>query len=365
MFMKTRNTHKVMLAFLLITVTTTVVYGRGASASASGSSPAAAESRNTITIHDDANRDVTIALPITRVALLDSGLGAALSALGVLDRIVGTHQSLQTKLYGVAVDVPMVATNSSINYELLAEVTPQLALSATSHHGYVSDSDHLDEFGIQFIALDLRTPSRMRDDLRILGRIFQREAQAQKIIDFYDKYQRIIDERLATVPAQDRPKVYFEMHAGALHTGSPASQFFQQVELAGGINIARGLEDNILADDTEVSAEWVAEKDPDFILREVSALRYIATDIAPIKAQYDEICARPGFATIKAVTNKHILLVGNDILSRPGYIVGVCYLAKSFYPNLFTDFDIEAINREWFAIVYPGFPLEGIWTYSE
>jgi hypothetical protein len=45
--------------------------------------------------------------------------------------------------------------------------------------------------------------------------------------------------------------------------------------------------------------------------------------------------------------------------------VGVCYLAKCFYPELFADFDIEAINREWFAIAYPGYPLEGIWTYSE
>jgi iron complex transport system substrate-binding protein len=155
------------------------------------------------------------------------------------------------------------------------------------------------------------------------------------------------------------------MHAGPLHTGSPASQFYQQVELAGGRNIARDLADNLLADDTEVSAEWVAQKNPDIIVREVSALRYTANDSTPIKASYDEIRARPGFASINAVKNKKIFLIGNDIHSRPGYIVGVCYFAKSFYPELFADFDIEAINREWFAIAYPGYSLEGIWTYSE
>jgi iron complex transport system substrate-binding protein len=339
----------------------TPLFARGAAAPRTPEPGSAA----TVTVRDDANRDVTLTLPVERVALLDSGLGTALSALGVLDRIVGTHQSLQTKLYGAAANVPMVATYSAINYEALAETRPQLVLSATSHHGFVSDSDHLDEFGIKYVALDLRTPSKMRDDITLLAKLFQREEAGQRIIAFYDKYQRIIDQRLASVPENRRPWVYLEMHAGPLHTGSPASQFYQQVELAGGRNIARDLADNALADDTEVSAEWVAQKNPDFIVREVSGLGYTATDTAPIKAVYDEIRARPGFGTINAVKNRNIVLIGNDIHSRPGYIVGVCYFAKCFYPELFADFDIEAINREWFAIAYPGYPLEGIWTYSE
>ncbi|MDR0707101.1 MAG: ABC transporter substrate-binding protein [Treponema sp.] len=350
---------KGLLVLVLAGLVAGGVFARGA---ADSRSP---QSGNTITVRDDANRDVTVNLPVERVALLDSGLGTAMSALGVLDRIVGTHQALQTKLYGAAANAPMIATYAEINYEALAGSRPQLVLSATSHHGYVSDSDHLDEFGIKYIALDLRTPSKMRNDITILARLFQREEAGQRIIAFYDKYQRIIDQRLAAVPESSRPWVYLEMHAGPLHTGSSASQFYQQVELAGGRNIARDLEDNALADDTEVSAEWVAQKNPDFIVREVSGLGYTANDIAPIKAIYDEIRARPGFGTINAVRNGKLFLIGNDIHSRPGYIVGVCYLAKSFYPELFADFDIEAINKEWFAIAYPGYPLEGIWTYSE
>ncbi|MDR2798949.1 MAG: hypothetical protein LBB80_11460, partial [Treponema sp.] len=58
-------------------------------------------------------------------------------------------------------------------------------------------------------------------------------------------------------------------------------------------------------------------------------------------------------------------LIGNDIHSRPGYIVGVCYLAKAFYPELFQDLDPQAVHREWFAIAHPGSVLAGIWTYSE
>ncbi|MDR1247258.1 MAG: ABC transporter substrate-binding protein [Clostridiales Family XIII bacterium] len=320
---------------------------------------------DTITVTDDAKHEVTLTLPIERVALLDTGPGTALAALGKLDTVVGTHQALQNSLYGASANVPMVATYAEINYEALAETGPQLVLSATSHHGYVSESDHLDDFGIQFIALDLRTPSRMRDDFRLLGKVFQAEAEAQRVIEFYDKYQNLIDERLANVPEEERPTVFFEMHAGAFHTGSPESQFYQQVELAGGRNIAFDLADNPSADDTEVSAEWVAEKNPDYVLIESTALGTGYDSDSDAALFYDDFKARPGLAGVTAVKEDNIIMMGIDILSRPGYIVGVCYLAKEFYPELFADLDPAEVHREWYDIAFNGTNVEGIWTYTK
>ena len=352
--MKTKSLISVLLAAVLLV------------AALSGcASKAAEEVKDSIIVTDDAGHKATLTLPITRVAVVDSGPGAALSALGVVDIIVGNHQALANELYPSLTDVPVVATYAEINYEAVAESEPQLVISATSHHGFISEGDHLDEFGIEFIALDLRTPSRMRDDFRLLGKVFQKEAEAQKVIDFYDKYQNIIDERLASVPEEDHPTVFLEMHAGAFHTGSPESQFYQQIELAGGRNIAFDLADDALADDVEVSVEWVAEKNPDYIVREASALTYTAENTEAAKAIYDEIIARPGLATTTAIKEGNILMLGNDIFSRPGYIVGVCHLAKAFYPDLFTDLDPEAVLAEWFAIAYPGTAVSGCWTYAE
>ena len=318
-----------------------------------------------ITVIDDAGHEANLTPPITRVVVVDSGPGAALSALGVTELIVGNHTSLTNALFDTIADVPVVATNSEINYEAIAEAEPQLVISATSHHGFISEGDHLDDFGIEFIALDLRTPSRMRDDFRLLGKVFQKEAEAQKVIDFYDKYQSLIDERLAGVAEEDRPTVFLEMHAGAYHTGSPESQFYQQIELAGGRNVADDLADNPLADDVEVSAEWVAEKNPDYIVRETSPLRYTATTADDAIVIYDEIMARPGLATVTAIKEGNIFMIGNDIFSRPGYIVGICYLAKEFHPDLFEDLDPDAVLAEWFELAYPGKPVGGVWTYSK
>jgi iron complex transport system substrate-binding protein len=337
------------------------------SATSPSSEPGASDTpttADTITVTDDAKHEVTLTLPIERVALLDTGPGTALAALGKLNTVVGTHQALQNSLYGVSANAPLVATYAEINYEALAETQPQLVLSATSHHGYVSESDHLDEFGIQFIALDLRTPSRMRDDFRLLGKVFQAEAEAQRVIDFYDKYQNLIDERLADVPIEERPTVFFEMHAGAFHTGSPESQFYQQVELAGGRNVALDLADNPSADDTEVSAEWVAEKNPDYILIESTALGTGFDSDADAALFYNDFKARPGLAGVTAVKEDNIIMMGIDILSRPGYIVGVCYLAKELYPEVFADIDPAVIQQEWYDIAFQGADVAGVWLYT-
>jgi iron complex transport system substrate-binding protein len=375
-FMKTKNIISLILAIALATAMFAGCSSNESSASTGSPSttPSAEESPSasgalesaagTITVTDDANHNATLTLPVERVALIDSGPGAALSALGKLDTVVGTHQALQNSLYSqIAADATMVATYAEINYEALAEAQPQLVLSATSHHGYISESDHLDEFGIQFIALDLRTPSRMRDDFRLLGRVFEREAEAQRVIDFYDKYENILNERLSGVPENERPTVFFEMHAGDYHTGSPESQFYQQVELAGGRNIAADLADNPLADDTEVSAEWVAERNPDFILREATSLGQAVASPDETVALVESIKARPGLEGVTAIRENQIIAMGIDVLSRPGYIVGVCYLAKQLYPELFADLDIGTVHQEWYDIAYNGAAVEGTWFY--
>lgn len=74
---------------------------------------------------------------------------------------------------------------------------------------------------------------------------------------------------------------------------------------------------------------------------------------------------REGLAMTKAVQNKNVHLVCGDIYSRPRYIVGVCYMAKWFYPDLFEDFDPADVLQEYFELFHPGKELKGVWTYDE
>jgi iron complex transport system substrate-binding protein len=79
---------------------------------------------------------------------------------------------------------------------------------------------------------------------------------------------------------------------------------------------------------------------------------------------YDDFKARPGLAGVTAVKDDNIIMMGIDILSRPGYIVGVCYLAKELYPELFADLDPAAVQQEWYDIAFQGADVSGVWIYT-
>jgi iron complex transport system substrate-binding protein len=365
--MKTRITLTLLLVFAMLVLTLPGCSSQPSSAPPTGnelSEETRQPDTNTLTITDDANREVTLTLPIERVALIDTGAGTALAALGKLNTVVGTHEALQNSLFGELAGVPAVASYYETNYEAIAETQPQAALCSNTVHGNVSVSEQLDGFGIQSIALDLRTPSRMREDYRLLGKVFQSEAEAQRVIDFYDKYENLIAERVKNIPESQRPTVFFEMHSGAFNTGLPGSPFYEQVELAGGRNIAAGV-DNTLAGSTEVSAEWLAEQNPDYILCESTMLGYTTASDADAKAFYDSLIARPGLENAAAVKEGNILMISIDISSRPAYIVGVCHLAKELYPELFADLDPAKVLQEWFDLTYSGAKVQGIWAYAE
>lgn len=315
---------------------------------------------SSITITDSSGRTVTIDQPVERVAFLDNGTAEILQALGVSDRLVGNHKSIaDSPLYPELQDVPVVATHSEINYEKLAEVKPQVVFSSVRAHGVVEEQEHLQNFDITDIKLNLRNPNLIKDEVMLLGKVFDEEEKARELVEFYDKYEQFIASRIDQVNPEDRPTIFVEYHAGDFYTGAPDSRFYQQTVLAGADNIASSL-----SGEPQVDAEWVAENDPDVFLRESSDLGYGVESYEDAKLVYQEIIERPALANTTALKNNRVYLIAVDIYSRPAYIVGVSYLSKWMYPDHFEDFDPEQVHKEYMELFHPGMPYKGLWTYT-
>jgi iron complex transport system substrate-binding protein len=350
--MKTRVLTIFMIAL-------TAHYAFAAGVSQSGSAPRPGDDR--ITITDAAGRVLGIRRPVERVVILDTGPFEVLAALGVLDRVVGNHQSLNgSPLYPELAGLPVVATNSEINFELLAELQPQVVISSVRAHGVVSDEEILSGFDITDIKLNLRNPDLMKEEILLLGRVFDREEKAGELAAFYDRYETLIGSRVRNIPDRERPRVFVEYHAGDFKTGGPNSRFYQQVILAGGNNIAADL-----IEEPQVDPEWVAEMNPDFFIREASGFGYAVDNTNNAQSIYREIKSRKALENTGAIQNNRLYMLSVDIYSRPGYIVGVSYLAKWFYPQLFADLNPEQVHREYMELYHPGMAFKGLWTYHE
>lgn len=223
---------------------------------------------SSITITDSARRTVTMDQPIERVAILDNGTIEILKALGVMDRLVGNHSAnVGNPLYPEVQEMPVVATYAEVNYEKLAEVRPQVVFSSVRAHGIVDEQEHLQGFNIKDVKLNLRNPELIKDEVLLLGKIFNKEEKAQELVDFYNQYKQLIASRVEQVRPEDRLTVFVEYHAGDFHTGGPSSRFYEQTILAGAVNIASSL-----SEEPQVSAEWVTEQNPDVIIREAKFL---------------------------------------------------------------------------------------------
>lgn len=315
----------------------------------------------TITVTDSAGRTVEIALPVERIAILDSGTADVLRALGALDRLVGSHQAVaDDPFFAEIADVTPVATHSEISFEALAEVQPDLVISSVRAHGVVTDNEVLSGLDIVDLKLSLRRPELMKEEVALLGRILQAEERADELIDFYEHWEAFVADRVGDLADDERRRVFVEYHSGDYATGGPGSRFYEQVVLAGGINLSADIDGEV-----QVDAEWVVQQDPDVFLREMSAtiLGYHVTSTAQAEQLHDEIVSRPVIDATTAVRNGDVYLLPTNIYSRPAYVIGVLYLAKWLYPDRFEDLDPEAVHREYIETFHPGITYQGIWAY--
>lgn len=320
------------------------------------------DSEHSLTVTDSSDRELDLDTPVERVAILDDGTAVAMRALGVLDRLVGSHEALEDEpLWDEISDLPVVATYSETSYETLAEVDPDLVFSSVRAHGVVTDNEILDGFDITDFKLNLRRPELMKEELSTLGRVFGVEDRAQELVDFYTETEEKITERIGDVADSERPKVFVEYHAGDFNTGGPGSRFYEQIPLAGGHNIAEDIDD-----EKQVSAEWIAEQDPDVIIRESTELGTGTTDTAEADEVREELLNRPGLQETKAAETGNVYLLPVDAYSRPGYPVGIAHIAQWLYPDRFDDEFVHEIEDEFTELFYPDVdPPDTTWGHPD
>lgn len=332
--------------------------------SSSGSSDVSAQSGAdaSVTVTDALGREVTVPRPVERIAVLDRGPAEIITALGLGDKLVGIHQSIEgDPLYPDLQGLPTVATWSEVNLEAIAEAEPQVVIfSVEGGHGAVTDSSQLDGFDIVDIKVNLRDPRTMNAEIEMLGKAFDREDRAAELVAFSNHWLDEIAHGLEGLDAADRPTAFLQTHPGLLNTGGSDSAWFDQVEIAGARNISAGLKGL-----PEVDGEWVAGENPDFIIIEGSELGFGATsaDDTDAPALRDEVMNAPGLRETTAVKQGRVYVLPIDLISRPGYIVGEAYLAKIFHPDRFADLDPAEVHTEYLKLFHPGVDLTGAWVY--
>lgn len=318
-----------------------------------------------ITITDLKGRQVKIKSPPERVVLLEYGSAPAeiIKALGMERSVIaideGTKRDLKWPPY--ILSLPSAGEVSNPNLEQIISLKPDLVIAWDLKPEVLAK---LDQVGIPAILGYGMGSKDLLPQITSFGQIFNQEERAKELLGYIDNQFHAVSERTKSLSPEQKPKVYVE-------GGSPWTSFkytedrleHKTVEIAGGNYLLKG---EMVGEAHKLSPEWVAQENPDIIIKLVRGSKLVGFDVndpAGLKAVRDEICSRPALKETKAVKNGRVYIM-EETLCRSRAAAGIWYLTRWFHPDLFKDVDPEAKHSEMLNKFFET-KLRGIWVYPE
>jgi len=326
------------------------------------------------TITDSADREVTIYKPIKRVVCT---LAHHIEALRIIkvskDTIVGVpSSSLDPDFFPEFDDVQGIGhlawDLSSSDIEMIVALEPDVVLlpAATGpwHTTADDEQEKLEAFGITVIRFTFNQVETIPEEIEESGYIFEKEDEAEEFIDWHDDILNSILEKTSRI--ENKTKVYSE------HSDYEVSKADDDIiAAAGGKDVFEGKEN-------EIEKEAVPLKNPVIILRAVyreEGYGLDADDTAALEEVRDYILDKEELKDEPAVENESVYIVTSHVWTFLPYsgcrpLIGLCYLAKWFHPELFpdTELDPKAIHQEYLTR-FQGLNIDldekGVFVYPE
>ena len=312
--------------------------------------------QETVTVIDGYGREVTLNLPVRTV--ISGGLGAteAMTILGEQERMVSIDWvgAEYPSLYGDLTNLPVVTSSGNWynpNFETIYQLDPDLFITlAGPMEGFDQMVSRL-EPEIPVIAIAFDTPEDIMNTIEMLGRIFQREQTAAEYIDFYQGTLEFIKERSAEIPEDEKVRVYYEAGGPYFTVSKGFLAWHNHVAIPGGINVAADMQQAF----GSIDPEAIIGSDPEVIISlainypfrgfDTVDSGYDVNDISSMQAFHESILNRPELSSLSAIKKNRVHVINSELPVTS--VIGFSYFAKWLYPELFSDFDPQAVHQEY------------------
>lgn len=319
---------------------------------------------NFITITDSKGKQANVPCYPQRIVALGGSYGVeTLLAFGMKDKIIAVadYAKKREDLKLFLKNIPDVGGSSKPNIEKILAMKPDLVL-AYAIYSYPEMEAVLKERGIPLVQMDFFKPDKYVEEVRLLGKILQKEKRAEELIDFEKRYLSFIAKRVKNVKPEKKIHVYLESYK-EYQSVSEEDEKNNAIVACGGVNI---FSDQPIKN-PQVSSEAIVGKNPDLIIKLMNSQTcpsgYGVTNSAAVEKLRKKIMQRPGWQNLNAVKKGEVKLISTDTHSiHPS--VFYSYLAKAIYPQLFLDLNPTIIHREWMQ-KFLGIKLIGIYAYPD
>lgn len=231
--------------------------------------------------------------------------------------------------------------------EQIAAAQPDLVILKS----YLSETvgKGLDALKIPVIYVDFETPEQYQRDITILGKVFQNEARARQVVDFYQNKVAEIQSALQGVTNKPRTLLlYFSEKDGAVAFNVPPMAWMQtkMVQLAGGEPVWASA--NPGSGWTKVSLEQIAAWDADMVFI-ISYNKNSSEVVASLKTN-------PQWQALRATKEGRLYGFPADLYSwdQPDarWILGLTWLAGRLHPERLSKMDIVQQAVQFYQTLY-------------
>jgi iron complex transport system substrate-binding protein len=345
----------------------------------------------TRTIIDSRGVEVQVPVQIDRVVTISDGLiESVMLVLGVEEKIVGVGSSCiqrvfnytyptadgkdyeykdgmnpVTYLYPQIRDLSLVGkSGAAINYEMLSGLDPDLVilrvgsctLRSMEDEGVQKTISTIEALGIPVVVLkgppcfDEPDLSTISDEIRIIGKVFDKEEKAQELADYLESQTQVVLERTKDIPKSEQPTIL-------IFGASPTSR------QSGGAGSVKGTDtiesyfiENIVhaknafheAGSPTISSEQLLALDPNSIIL-ATANGYHPPEELYTAPYYQNV------AELSAVKNHRVSSFPWEpcnCAKRLEYPIDVIVIAKVAYPERFEDIDLSEWLLDFYKNVY-------------
>ncbi|OTA21897.1 substrate-binding protein [Xenorhabdus beddingii] len=329
-----------------------------------------------ITVKDVAGRTVTVNAPIERAMLADSRVLIALNILHPsepLKGIVAWDNALEKKAPDLATayekkfpqlrKIPIFLNPYTSDFSVEKAMTyhPDLVIFDIGLKPKLDSSNTinlLEKTGIPVIFIDFRQRplSNTVPSMKLLGKVFKQEENANKFIQFYENRLSMINKRIATLSAKQIPDVFIERHAGMLGEDCcntfGTNSFGEFVATAGGNNMGSTWFSGMGG---KINEEQLLTTNPDYYLMTAADWDTVHSNSqsvplgytgepATAEKRFQKLLSRPKLKVLKSYQEKHVMAVYHQYYDTPFNIIALEAIAKWLHPNLFKDIDPHADN---------------------
>jgi iron complex transport system substrate-binding protein len=309
----------------------------------------------TRTVSDDAGRRAEVPAKVTRVYAAGPPASILVFALAP-EKLLGWTSAFRPAerpfVAAKYADLPtlgrLTGRGNTANVEVVLAAKPDLIVDYGSvRPTFASLADRVQaQTGIPYLLLD-GAFDRMPESLRRLGDLLGEPARAEEWARYAQSVLDDVAARIARIPPERRPRVYYGRGPRGLDTGLAGSINMESIERVGATNVAAALGKGGLV---QVSVEQVLAWNPDAIVT-----------IDP--NFYASVWRDPLWQNLAAVRSGKVFLSPNvpfgwiDFPPSLNRLVGLRWLARCLYPDVFPE-DLRPFVRDFYTRAYHQTPTE-------